>query len=86
MGDADSTIENRIDNSGTNSNADFLKVGHHGNATSSSSAFLSNAQPQIRIIEVGAGNPYGPDISDTGSPIPPTPEKTTKSKFIRGDG
>ena len=51
--------------SGTNLQADILKVGYHGSATSSSSAFLSQAQPKISVIEVGAGNSYGPPTPAT---------------------
>ena len=43
----------------------ILKVGHHGSATSSSSAFLSKVHPKTSIIEVGAGNPYGYPTSAT---------------------
>jgi len=35
MGDANADAETRIANSGTNLQADILKVGHHGSATSS---------------------------------------------------
>ncbi len=65
MGDANSDAEQRIANSGTNLQADILKVGHHGSATSSSSSFLSKVQPKISIIEVGAGNSYGHPTSAT---------------------
>lgn len=57
MGDAHADAENRIVNSGTNLQADILKVGQHGSATSSSSAFLSKVQPKTRVIEVGPGIP-----------------------------
>ena len=63
MGDADA--ETRIANSGANLQADILKVGHHGRATSSSSAFLSKVHPKTSIIEVGAGNSYAHPISAT---------------------
>ena len=58
-GDANADAENRIANSGANLQADILKVGHHGSATSSRSVVLSKVHPKSRIIEVGAGNPYG---------------------------
>jgi len=58
-GDANSDAEQRIVNSGANLQAVILRVGHHGSATSSSSAFLAKVQPKVSIIEVGAGNPYG---------------------------
>jgi len=57
MGDASADPESRIANSGTNLQADILKVGHHGSATSSSSAFLTKVQPKISVIEVGPGIP-----------------------------
>ncbi len=63
MGEADA--ESRIVNSGTNLQADILKVGHHGSATSSSSAFLSKDNRKIRVIEVGAGNCDGHPRSAT---------------------
>ena len=59
MGDANADAETRVANNGTILQADIPKVGHHGSATSSSSAFLSKVQPKTRIIEVGAGNSYG---------------------------
>jgi len=59
MGDANSDAEKNIEAGGTDIHADILKVGHHGSSTSSSSTFLSEVQPKVSIIEVGAGNPYG---------------------------
>ncbi|MEI6841095.1 MAG: hypothetical protein WCK53_07505 [Methanomicrobiales archaeon] len=63
MGEADA--ESRIANSRTDLQADILKVGRHGSATSSSSTFLTNAQPKTSVIEVGAGNSYGHPTSAT---------------------
>ncbi|MCX6698363.1 MAG: hypothetical protein NTV68_00320 [Methanomicrobiales archaeon] len=65
MGDANADAESRIVNSGTNLQADILKIGHHGSAMSSSSVFLTKAQPKTSVIEVGAGNPYGHPTSAT---------------------
>ena len=65
MGDADSTIESRIANSGTNLQVDIQKVWHHGSDTSSSSTLLSKAQPKTSVIEVGAGNYHGHPTSAT---------------------
>jgi competence protein ComEC len=48
--------------------ADVLQVPHHGSRTSTSAAFVQRVQPQVGIISVGAGNPYGhphPRVLDT---------------------
>jgi beta-lactamase superfamily II metal-dependent hydrolase len=65
VGNANADAESRIVNSGTNLQTDILKVGHHGSATSSSSAWVSKVQPKTNVIEVGAGNSYGPPTSAT---------------------
>lgn len=36
-----------------------LKVGHHGSATSTSTAFLAVTRPGVAIISAGAGNDFG---------------------------
>lgn len=36
-----------------------LKVGHHGSSDATGYPWLEAVQPQIGVIEVGAGNPYG---------------------------
>jgi competence protein ComEC len=63
-GDAGELSENEMLKSGQNVKADVLKVGHHGSATSTGSAFLRVVSPKYAIISVGAGNDYGhPAIS-----------------------
>jgi competence protein ComEC len=42
-----------------------LKVAHHGSATSSSTNFLTIANPQIAVISTGAENPFGHPDSQT---------------------
>lgn len=37
----------------------YLKVGHHGSAGSSSEAFLSRVKPEISVISAGKNNRYG---------------------------
>jgi competence protein ComEC len=39
--------------------ADILQVPHHGSQTSTSPAFVQRVRPQVGIISLGAGNPYG---------------------------
>lgn len=44
---------------GIDMRADVLKVGHHGEATSSGEAFLRAVAPAYAVISVGEGNWYG---------------------------
>ena len=45
--------------------ADILKVAHHGSRTSSTRAFLSEADPIFAVIQCGAKNRYGHPHSET---------------------
>jgi competence protein ComEC len=58
-GDADNTEEQAIIDSGAKLNADVLKVGHHGSATSSSEPFVNAVGAKYAVISVGTGNDYG---------------------------
>lgn len=58
-GDAESPVEHDIVASGINIDADVLKVGHHGGATSSTAQFVNNISPTYAVICVGEGNSYG---------------------------
>lgn len=58
-GDLSFEEEENLLTSGRLSPVTLLEVGHHGSATSSSSTFLSALSPEIGVIQVGEGNPYG---------------------------
>jgi competence protein ComEC len=44
---------------GADLQADILQVPHHGSKTSTLPAFVQHVRPQVAIISLGAGNPYG---------------------------
>lgn len=58
-GDAEDIPEEEMLEAGFSLDADILKVGHHGSASSSSEAFLEAVTPLYAIISVGADNSYG---------------------------
>jgi competence protein ComEC len=51
--------ESRLVTQRANLGCTVLKVSHHGSETSTTSAFLSVARPQIAVISAGADNTYG---------------------------
>jgi competence protein ComEC len=61
MADVDFDVENHLMAISDPSDlaSTILKVGHHGSKTSSGSAFVSEVDPQIAVISVGAKNTYG---------------------------
>jgi len=59
MGDADEAAELELVNSGSLSDVDVLKVGHHGSDTSSELGFLKTVNPEHAIISAGFANEYG---------------------------
>lgn len=59
MGDAGKLKEKDILAKYNLGRIDFLKVGHHGSNTSSSSAFINNVNPKYSLISVGENNRYG---------------------------
>jgi competence protein ComEC len=58
-GDAGVAAEQRFLNEGIDLRATVLKVGHHGSAYSSSSAFVAAVHPRYAIISVGRHNMFG---------------------------
>jgi beta-lactamase superfamily II metal-dependent hydrolase len=58
-GDAGAQTEARMIASGTDLQAAVLKVGHHGSAYSSTSAFIVAVHPRYALISVGRHNSFG---------------------------
>lgn len=59
MGDAGTSKEEDILKKYDIGSIDFLKVGHHGSNTSSSSEFIDSISPKYSFISVGKYNRYG---------------------------
>ena len=64
-GDAGAQTEARILASGVDVHADVLKVGHHGSAYSSTSAFIEAVRPRYALISVGRHNLFGHPAATT---------------------
>jgi len=59
-GDAEQPVERQlIQSASTMLASTILKVGHHGSATSSTSAFLTLVHPKIAVYSASASNSYG---------------------------
>lgn len=57
-GDAESSAEKNIINSGVNLESDILHMGHHGSDTSSTDEFLAEVKPDVAIYSAGVDNKY----------------------------
>lgn len=64
-GDMEAEEENWLLSQGTDLQADFLKVAHHGSNTSSTEAFLAAVQPEFVAISCGKDNEYGHPAPET---------------------
>lgn len=58
MGDASSVVENYLISNYNLKDISFLKVGHHGSKSSTSSSFVSKITPSVGLISVGENNFY----------------------------
>ena len=56
VGDSHKRIEKLMEEEEPRSN--FLKIGHHGSATSSSPEFLQAVSPQFAVVSAGYYNPF----------------------------
>ena len=64
-GDAETLSENEILKNDIDIDADYIKIGHHGSNSSTSSAFLKAINPKYAVISVGADNSYGHPTENT---------------------
>lgn len=58
-GDAEASNEMSIINSYELNDIDFLKVGHHGSSSSTTSEFIEEVSPDVAVISCGYKNQYG---------------------------
>ena len=58
-GDASEVSEKEMLSAKADIQADVLKIGHHGDAGSSTAAFLNAVSPKYAVISVGVDNSYG---------------------------
>lgn len=60
LGDAPAAVEHwLIDRYGAELDVDVVKIGHHGSATSTSTALLQETTPELALVSVGRRNRYG---------------------------
>lgn len=64
-GDIEENSEKELVDSGLSLEATIMKVGHHGARTSAIDSFLSEVNPEVSVITVGAENQNGHPHSDT---------------------
>jgi competence protein ComEC len=65
MGDAGFRTEQRLLETAADLRADVLKVGHHGSAYSSASAFVAAVHPRYAVISAGRHNLFGHPAATT---------------------
>jgi len=64
-GDLGGEGEDALIRSGYPLDAEILKVGHHGSSSSTSPLFLARVRPELGVLFVGEGNPYGHPHEET---------------------
>jgi len=64
-GDAGKGTEEQLEKTGYALDSEILKVGHHGSTHSTGTSFLGRVRPEVAVIPVGAGNPYGHPAEET---------------------
>ncbi|MEK7539620.1 MAG: MBL fold metallo-hydrolase [Patescibacteria group bacterium] len=72
---------------------EILKVGHHGSTTSTTTALVTQLQPQLAVISVGVRNRYGHPAAQTlqtleqaGVPVQRTDQQGTLRFLVYPDG
>lgn len=91
-GDAETSVEKEILDSGENIDAEILKVGHHGSDTSTSTEFLDAVDPDYALISAKVGNKYNHPTDSTmkkfkkrKTPVYRTDESGTVEAVITSD-
>jgi len=74
-GDIEKETEEELTTTGTDLNADIIKVPHHGSRTSSTGSFVNAVSPRLAIIPVGRRSMFGH----------PHPEVVERWKSINAD-
>jgi competence protein ComEC len=64
-GDLGGEGEDALTTSGYPLDAEILKLGHHGSASSTSPAFLARVSPEMGVLFAGEDNPYGHPHKET---------------------
>lgn len=62
MGDAEADTEQALLASGQDLSADWIKIGHHGSATSTTGDFLDAVSPRFAVISCGSAHPPSADV------------------------
>lgn len=90
-GDAGSSSERELIESGADLEADILQAGHHGSSTSNSYYFLREVNPRYVVISCGKDNMYGHPheealsrFSDLGAEVFRTDEQGTVTATVDG--
>jgi competence protein ComEC len=65
IGDAGKGTEEHLLKTGYALDSEILKVAHHGSTYSTGTAFLGRVHPDVAVIPVGTGNPYGHPAEET---------------------
>jgi competence protein ComEC len=84
-GDAETPVEELLEQRNLLEPLDLLKVGHHGSRTSTTPSFLDAVRPAVAMISVGTGNEYGHPAPETLAALAALPGLATYRTDLDGD-